>query len=105
MTSVIILGILSVLILVASWRKNKALMVISAVLLLGMLLIQQIGLEPYIRYLADKRVADGLEVKSYLEGVTDYMNYACRLRWFVLAEAFLLFLISVLSFRRKKSVE
>ena len=101
MTSIIMLGILSVFILVAYWRKNKALIVIVAVLLLGLLFAQQIGLEPYIRYLADKRVADGLEVKSYLEGAIDYMDYACRLRWFVLAEACLLFLISVLSFGKK----
>ncbi len=101
MINVVVLGILSVLIFVAYWRKKKSLVIMIAALLLGMLMFQQIGIEPYIRFLADKRVADGFEVKSYLEGAADFMEYACRLRWFVLAEAFLLFLISVLCFERK----
>jgi len=102
MTSIIILGFLTVFIFVAHWRKNKVIMITISILILGMLVFQQLGFEPYFRFLLGQRDGNPVEVKSYLEGAVDFMNYACKLRWFVFAEAFLLFLVAALCLGRTK---
>ena len=96
MTSIIILGVLSVAIFMAHWRKNKVAMMIIAIVIFSILLFQLWLIVPSIRSLADRQIPDDIDVKSYFKGARDAIEYVRKLRWFVLSEAFLLFLIAAL---------
>lgn len=93
--------LLFLLICAAYYYSKKYMFIIIGAVLFSFLLVQQLSLEHYIRFLANRRIESGLEYKSYIDGARDMMDYACRLRWLVMAESLLLFLMSILGIRSK----